>query len=59
MDFKKNRVFLDEARCSLHISRSSGWLKKGNPAKTIVPTSCGTSIKVLGLFLTRESLTFL
>ena len=48
IDFEKNCVFLDEAGFNLHISRSRGWSKKGKPAKSIVPTSRGTSITILG-----------
>jgi transposase len=48
LDFEKNYVFLDEAGFNLHISRSRGWSKKGMPAKSIVPTSRGTSITILG-----------
>ncbi|KAI8048502.1 DDE superfamily endonuclease-domain-containing protein [Thamnidium elegans] len=48
IDFEKNCVFLDEAGFNPHISRSRGWSKKGKPAKSIVPTSRGTSITILG-----------
>ncbi|KAI9267298.1 hypothetical protein EDC94DRAFT_497867, partial [Helicostylum pulchrum] len=37
-----------EVDFNLHISRSRGWSKKGKPAKSIVPTSRGTSITALG-----------
>lgn len=48
MDFEKNCVFIDEAGFNLHISRTRGWSKVSEPAKTVVTKNKGTTVTILG-----------